>query len=118
MKKIVFLLLCILAFNCNASKDYNLITGTWHCGTWIVESSGKDLCNDEVMFKFNSDRTYKSQIGYIAEQGTFEILNDQLICYPRDKMEIGVQINKLTNDTLEFTMSRSGRKEIMTLLKQ
>jgi len=37
---------------------------------------------------------------------------------PKGKMEIAVEINVLNSDTLQFTMSRSGNKEILTLLKK
>lgn len=118
MKKIFFLFLIIIVFNCDNTKNYELIAGKWVCGSWVIDSSSKDNCNNNVEFVFNSDKSYTSKIGNQSDSGSFEISNNQLICRPDNKMDIGVHIEKLTNDTLQFTMSRSGQKEVMTLIKE
>ncbi|WP_298903451.1 lipocalin family protein [uncultured Psychroserpens sp.] len=118
MKKIGFLLLLTILFGCDNSEKYDLITGKWGCGSWIIDSNGKDNCKDNVEFIFSADKSYTSKIGNISDSGKFEISGAQLICYPDGKMKIGVHLDKLKIDTLQFTMSRSGQKEVMTLIRE
>lgn len=114
-KHIIIASIALLA-SCN-SEQYEFLNGTWNCDSWIVESTAVNNCKNNVRFTFNSDRTYTSDIGGLSDQGRFEILGGKLICYPEGKMDIGVKINSLTKDTLNFTMNRSGRKETMVLVK-
>ena len=50
--------------------------------------------------------------------GTYKIADGILYSKPEGKLEIAVEINTLTADTLSFTMSRSGNAEILTLVKK
>ena len=117
MKKLITIFAIITFISCSSEK-YELITGEWKCEKWIVEKSGKDNCKNNVFFSFNADKTYQSTIGNLNQIGKFEILGSQLICYPEGSLKIGVGLNKLTKDTLDFTMSRSGQKEIITLVRK
>ena len=118
MKKamIVFTSLIILA-SCSNSELYQKIPGEWKCSSWIVTSNGKDKCQNNVRFEFKADKTYTSVLGSARDTGTYSILSDMLYVTPDGKMEFGVQINKLTADTLEFLMNQAGEEEILTLVK-
>lgn len=120
MKHSIFVLLLTLLFtSCDNSEKYNKIYGEWKCAQWIVPSTGEDLCKrNEVSFNFKENQTYTYQYGSLKENGVYKISGETMYSKPEYKLEIGVEINKLTNDSLEFIMSRSGEKEILTLLKQ
>ncbi len=118
MKNSIMAIFALLLFSCDDSENYKKISGEWNCTEWITVSTGKDRCNNNVYFNFKENKTYTSKIGKQEESGIYKISNGLLYSTPDGKLEIGVEINKLNNDTLQFTMSRSGEKEIMTLLKK
>lgn len=118
MKKIIIVIFGLLLISCDNSEQYEKITGEWNCSKWIVESTGKDRCNNNVYFNFKSDKTYVSKIGGLEEVGVYRITNGLLYSTPEGKMEISVEINTLHKDTLQFIMSRSGEKETLTLLRK
>lgn len=113
------LCLGITLFSCNNEEQYLNIIGKWECAHWIVPSTGKDNCeNNTVSFHFKKDLTYSYTYGSHSEQGVYKIANNSLYSTPEGKLEIGVRIHKLTSDSLEMIMSRSGNQEILTLIKQ
>ena len=118
MRKLSVLIFGIFLSACNTSENYEKIAGEWHCSQWIIEATGEDKCKDNVYFNFKVDQTYSSKIGGLEETGVYKIANGNLYSTPEGKMEIGVEISKFDKDTLQFIMSRSGQKEILTLLKQ
>ncbi|AUC81051.1 lipocalin family protein [Lacinutrix sp. Bg11-31] len=118
MKKCISLLCIVLFMSCNDAEHSKNIIGEWECVSWINEATGTDNCNNNVTFNFKEDKSYTSKIQSDKTEGSYKITNGLLYCTPTSKMEIAVEINKLTKDTLAFTMSRSGNKEVMTLVKQ
>ena len=118
MRKCISLLCIVLFMSCNNTEQTKNIVGEWECASWINNATGADNCNNNVSFNFNEDGTYSSKIQSTNAEGSYKIANNLLYCTPIDKMEIAVEINKLTKDTLAFTMSRSGNKEVMTLVKK
>ena len=118
MKKCISLLCIVLFMSCNDAEHSKNIIGDWECASWINVATGEDNCNNNVTFNFNDDQTYTSKIQSSNVEGNYKITNGLLYCTPTGKMEIAVEINKLTSDTLAFTMSRSGNKEVMTLVKK
>ncbi|QHI36266.1 hypothetical protein IMCC3317_16260 [Kordia antarctica] len=118
MKKALGLIFGLLLISCSNSEEYEKIAGEWNCTTWITESTGADRCRDNVYFNFKGDKTYDSKIGGQEESGTYKIANGLLYSTPKGKLEIGVEITTLNTDTLQFVMSRSGEKEILTLLRK
>ncbi len=117
MKKAILIFTLISVMSC-ASEKYELITGEWKCEKWMIKKTGKNNCKNNVFFTFNSDKTYESTIGQLNQKGKFEILGSQLICYPENALKIGVKVNELTKHTLNFTMSRSGEEETITLVRK
>ncbi|WP_298512095.1 lipocalin family protein [uncultured Kordia sp.] len=118
MKKIIVVAFALLLISCTNAEQYEKIVGEWNCSEWIIESSGKDRCNNNVYFNFKADKTYSSKVTGLEESGVYRIENGLLYSTPENKLEIGVEISKLENDTLQFVMSRSGQKEILTLIKK
>jgi len=118
MKKLLIVIAGLLLISCENAEQYDIIAGEWNCTEWITESTGTDRCNDNVYFNFKRDKTYASKIGSQEETGSYKIANGLLYSTPDGKLEIGVEINKLNKDTLQFIMSRSGEKEILTLLRK
>ena len=118
MKKILLIIFGLFLISCDNSEEYDKIAGEWNCTQWITESTGENMCSDNVYFNFKRDNTYVSKIGSLEETGIYKISNGSLYSTPTGKLEIGVEINKLNKDTLQFIMSRSGEKEILTLLRK
>lgn len=118
MKKLIIVAFGLLLISCDNSEEYEKIAGEWNCTTWITESTGKDRCSNNVYFNFKADKTYASKIGGQEEAGVYKISNGLLYSTAEGKLEIGVEISKLQNDTLQFVMSRSGEKETLTLLRK
>ncbi len=116
MKYIGFIICVCFLVGCN-SNDYEWITGEWECEIWLNTATGIDKCADNVYFSFSKDRTYKSKIGDLEQNGKFEIINDQLNFYPEGLMPIGVKVLKINKDTLDMQMNRSGVEENLLLLR-
>ena len=117
MKKSIIAICGLLLISCSEAEQYEKIVGEWKCSKWINESTGTDKCKDNVYFNFKSDKTYSSKIGGVQESGDYKIAEGMLYSTPKGKLEIGVEISKLNNDTLQFVMSNLGQKEILTLLR-
>lgn len=115
---LVFLLVLISFTSCNDSEKEQQIVGEWNCTSWIQESTGNNKCNNNVYFKFNKDNSYQSKIGSLQETGVFKIANNLLYSTPENKLEIAVEFQKFSTDTLELIMSRSGNKEVLTLVRK
>ncbi len=106
----------MLLLSCN-SREYSDIQGRWVCASWTAPSDPKEMCNGDVKFVFSEDRTYKSDFKGTVNSGDFEIIGDQLTCYPAGEMSIGVELVTLTTDTLEMLMNRSGTAEKLVLIR-
>lgn len=117
MRSLLLLLCTTMFFSCNDSEKEQQIIGEWHCSSWNQESSEHNKCNNNVYFKFNKDKTYNSKFGRLEEHGTFKIANNLLYSTPDNKLEIAVEFQKFSPDTLELIMSRSGNKEVLTLVR-
>ena len=120
MKAIYLLVLSVfVCVSCTDTEQYNNIYGTWTCSEWIVPSTGQDNCSrNTVSFNFKENLTYTYQYSTLKEEGVYRISGNSLYTKPDGKLEIGVEINTLTADSLQVIMSRAGEKEILTLLKQ
>lgn len=118
MKKLIVVIFGMLLISCNNSEQYEKIVGEWNCSSWVIVETGEDICKNNVYFHFKDDKTYDSKIQGEEASGIYKISQEILYSTPEGKLEIGVQINKLTKDTLQFTMSRSGDEELLTLLRK
>lgn len=119
MKLSILSFLTLLLISCDNTEQYLNIKGEWQCTEWIVPSTGEDLChNNKVSFHFKEDLTYNYVYSSLRESGVYKIANGALYTTPEGKLEIGVKINKLTQDSLQVIMSRAGDKELLTLLKK
>ena len=118
MKKLLLLLSVLLIVSCSDFKYAEDIIGEWECVSWLDEASSIDKCASNAYFSFNKDKTYTSKVNAQETIGTYKIVDGILYSKPDGKLEIAVEINTLTADTLSFTMSRSGNAEILTLVKK
>lgn len=118
MKKIILLATILSFISCNNAEQYKKLRGEWVCSSWTNVTTGSDNCNNNVYFKFNEDKTYASKIGGNDTTGEYKIMNDRLYCTPKGKLEIAVEMKTFTTDTLELVMSRSGNKELLTLVRK
>ena len=75
MKKIIVIVCALVMISCDNSEQYEKIEGEWNCTSWITESTGADLCNNNVYFNFKADKTYTSKIDGKEENGVYKIGN-------------------------------------------
>ena len=118
MKKLVLIVIVLFVVSCADLKYAEDIVGEWECVSWIDVASSKDKCTGNAYFSFKKDKTYTSKVSAQETKGTYKIVDGILYSSPEGKLEIAVEIKKLTVDTLSFTMSRSGNAEILTLVKK
>lgn len=118
MNKLTVILFGVLIslISCNDLEQAKLIQGKWKCVEWKVDEQ-KHNATDEVSFTFSEDKTYEYKNQTLEEVGTYKIEGGNLYTKANGDLEIAVQIEKLTQDTLMFNMSRAGTPETMTLVK-
>ena len=115
--KFSFLLLIVYFLSCNDARQKKLIQGKWICTDWKVrgESKSKDQINVEFNFQDGGDYEYKN--ASLHEKGVYKVRGGKLYTTPENELEIAVNIEKLTTDTLIFNMSRGGTPESMLLIR-
>lgn len=119
MNKIALVLLTfVFLASCSNADKYEKMKGDWVCVSWIDETNGKDMCNDNVHFSFDLDKTYKSQFDAAKEEGTYYLVGNVLYVTPKGKTEFGVEMKRLDSDTMTILMNRSGVAETLTLVKR
>ena len=119
MNKIAFLLLTFsFLVSCTSSDQYEKMKGEWVCASWLNDGDGSDMCNDNVHFTFNLDKTYNSQFNTVKEAGTYYLVGNVLYVTPKGKTEFGVELKRLDTDTMTILMNRSGSMETLTLVKK
>ena len=115
--KFSFLLFIVFFLSCNDAEQKNLIQGKWICTDWKVrgESKSKDQVN--VEFNFQDGGQYEYNNASLHEKGSYKIQGGKLYTTPENELEMLVDIEKLTTDTLIFNMSRGGTPESMLLVR-
>ena len=122
-----FLLISLTAFGlyaCNGNqRKLNLLEGEWQ-GTLLLEE-GDSVAIDpaELGFSFQQDEkvyTYRSTLNY-KEAGSYYIQTRYL--FTKDTLrsvskEKGVEILKLSRDSLHLKMMEQGQERIMKLVKK
>lgn len=114
----ILISLSVFLFSCEDSERYEEIAGHWVCVSWTSELDNQNRCKNDVYFNFNEDRTYTSKLGSDKDTGTYKIARSALTVSPEGKMEIRVDIQKLTNDSLKFLMNAGGIEETMILVNK
>ncbi|TVR77980.1 MAG: hypothetical protein EA412_09775 [Chitinophagaceae bacterium] len=115
---IMVMLFAFLLTSCNSEEVYEKITGKWDCVSWTSEAHADNQCfGRDVYFVFNDDRTYKSKLGAEIDSGTFNISGRNLTVNPINKLDINVEILRLTQDSLSFLMNAGGIEEKMLFEK-
>jgi hypothetical protein len=95
-----------------------LIVGKWKCAEWLVKGENQLSENTNVSFQFLEGGKYTYTNQSLNEKGTYKIQGGRLYSTPDNELEIAVDIEKLTADTLIFNMSRAGVAETMLLIKE
>lgn len=115
--KFSFLLFIVFFLSCNDAEQKKLIQGKWICTDWKVrgESKSKDQVN--VEFNFQDGEQYEYNNASLHEKGSYKIQGGKLYTTPENELEMLVDIEKLTTDTLIFNMSRGGTPESMLLVR-
>ncbi len=120
MHKIIsFIFISTIFFSsCNNTEQKKLIVGKWKCAEWLVKGENQLSENTNVSFQFLEDGKYAYNNQSLNEKGTYKIQGGRLYSTPDNELEIAVDIEKLTADTLIFNMSRAGVPETMLLIKE
>jgi len=85
---------------------------------WLVEGKVSGLNAAQTSFSFDSTGRYIFDYNGNIESGTYKVENDMLFTTPDKQREIMVKIARLTTDTLIFEMNRSGKPELLSLLRK
>ena len=118
VSQLVVLVFSICFMSCNDADQMKLIKGKWKAVEWSVNGNPNANPVAGVNFQFNEDETYEYNNSSLHEEGTYKVQGGHLFTTPKGELEISVEITKLTVDTLEFNMSRSGTPETMILVKE
>lgn len=119
MKKYtLFISFAIVLFTSCSDNEYKkLIIGQWKCTEWKVKETNKLTEDIKVNFQFKEGGLYEYHNQSLDEKGIYRIQGGRLYSTPENELEIAVDIEKLTPDTLVFNMSRAGVAETMLLVK-
>lgn len=117
-KSILSLALVSFLISCDNDENAKLIIGSWKCVQWNVADKTNASSSKDVSFKFNADKTYDYHNSTLNESGTYKISRGKLYTTPKGELEIAVDIDKLTADSMIFNMSRGGTPETMILVKE
>lgn len=120
MSKTIFLSLvfAFVLYSCNDGEYKKLIIGDWKCVEWTVKGTNQLSGDTKVGFQFKEGGRYQYYNQSLNEQGSYKIQGGRLYSTPDNELEIAVDIEKLTADTLIFNMSRAGVAETMLLIKE
>jgi hypothetical protein len=115
---VLVILTLILVISCNESKfDSEKLLGSWKVAQWKIEKT-EELRNNKMDMEFRNDGKYEIDYGSEKETGKFWITNEFLHTVEVGQSEKKVKIIKLTNDTLEIQMNRSGEMENVLLINK
>ena len=124
MKQFSFSILCFLMIIISAcsekiskeQKDFML--GRWQAVDWSVIGTNKKYDTHFVVFTFSENNSYKATLGETSEAGKWYIDgNGNLHTQAENKAEIATKIMKLTKDSLQLLMNRSGTEEEIIFVK-
>ena len=115
------ILLCIIGLSLTScfedTEKYEMLSGEWGCVSWINEQRNIDLCDEDIYFNFQRDKTYNSILGDERDTGRYKIIDQMLYVSPDGKQEFSVRIQELHMDTTVFIMNSAGEQEVLTLYK-
>jgi len=111
------LLLVSMLLACNDKEYKKHIIGKWTCAEWKVMGTNQLSPDMNVGFQFKEGGLYEYHNQGLNEKGSYKIQGNKLYSTPENELEIAVEIEKLTTDTLIFNMSRAGVAETMLLIR-
>lgn len=119
MSKWYFFILCFtFLLSCDDIEKNKLIVGKWKCVQWFVNDNSNANTSEGVGFLFKDNKSYEYNNASLLEKGTYKIEGGNLFTTPDGQLELSVKIEKLTNDSLIFNMSRGGMPETMILIRE
>lgn len=107
----------MMMVSCTEKIDKKLLPGEWKGAEWIVAGSGGEIDASLASFAFKPDGQYTYTYNDAVENGKYYVVNGELYTTPDGGTKMMVKINKLTQDSLVFTMNRGGQSETLTLLR-
>ncbi len=113
----LFMALGLTIWACS-SADTSLLYGDWRGDDWLIEGKSSGLNARSVNFEFEPDGTYTATMNSQKEAGTYRVRGDKLYTIAEGKKEKVVQLLTLTQDTVKMNMNRSGRAEVLVLVKK
>lgn len=118
MRYLIFPILLTLFFSCKNETPINPdLLGHWTGTEWLREGKPLDADASQVHFTFNADGTFEAKFGAQTEAGIFNMEGDKLYTKAEGQLRKMVKIQKLSADTLQFQMNRTGTEEVMVLVK-
>lgn len=115
MRILLLLSVTLLLFSCSPF-DADLLNGEWSSVSWTDETNNRAF-NHTMQGDFNDDGRYVITINEHEEKGKYWIFGEFLHTVEDGQSEKKVKILKLTPDSLEILMNRSGQMEKVVLVK-
>lgn len=107
-----------MILSCNTESNKPLLIGQWEMVDWKVAKTGEPITGQTMNFTFSSDDTYVVDYGSEEEKGDWSVSGNNLYTTETGMAKKMVKITQPIEDTLRFEMNRSGRIEVVTLLRQ
>ena len=116
-KALLLLCISIAMLSCFDAKKQKLIIGNWTGVSWVVEGQPSPYLPEHATFNFDENGNYLYRFLEHVETGKYNVANNQLFTTPEGGNRMMVKIVKLEGDTLVFDMNRSGKSELLTLVR-
>lgn len=112
------ILILIILTSCNTESNKPLLIGQWEMIDWRVAQTNEGITGQKMNFSFSLDDTYEVDYGSEKETGAWSVSGNNLYTTETGMAKKMVKITKPIGDTLQFEMNRSGRIEVVTLIRQ
>lgn len=116
--KYSILVITLFLSSCFVEHNKPLLIGNWSMISWTVQQTGDNITGQKMDMSFGEDDRYKVDYGTQEEVGKWWVAGNNLYTIEDGFAQKMVRITHLENDTLVFEMNRSGRIEIVTLVKK
>ena len=117
MKNIAFLLPLFLLLACDVEHNKPLLIGEWEMVDWYITNTNEKIQGQKMDFAFGDDDRYEVDYGTQKEVGSWRVSGNNLFTTEDGMAEKMVRITQPIGDTLVFEMNRSGRLEVVVLVK-
>lgn len=110
----------MMLFSCQSNDlDKTLLYGKWKGADWLLEGNSTDFDAHLVHFSFADDDNYLADFGGTQKEiGTYRLEGDKLYTTAKGKKEKVVRLVTLNQDSIVMDMNRSGRDEVLILVRE